>query len=793
MSSHSLSPSGGPAAGTGRTDIRPKGSPGGGSYDLSVTGMSCASCVGRVERALAAVPGVTSASVNLATEMARVRAADATSVADLLAAVKKAGYEADVMPDRDMLREERAARQDAERQSLLRDLRLAVALTLPVFVLEMGAHLWPGMAAAVSALLSEQGSWLLQFALTTAVLLFPGRRFFTSGLPALARRAPDMNSLVAVGAGAAYAYSLVATFIPGALPVDAVHVYYEAAAVIVTLILLGRFLEAGAKGRTSDAIKHLMQLQPDTARVQRNGEIVEVPASQIRPGDVLLLRPGDRIPVDGEIVQGSGYVDESMITGEPVPAARNVGDTLVAGTVNQNGRIMLQACQTGENTILAQIIRTVEQAQASKLPIQAWVDRITLWFVPAIMALAVITFVAWLLFAPSPALAHAVVSAVAVLIIACPCAMGLATPTSIMVGTGRAAQLGVLIRRGEALESLQQAKVVVFDKTGTMTEGHPVLTDMVPAQGQAGDTVLALVASAQTGSEHPIASAIVQAARDRGISLAMLDEFEALPGLGIRAAVRPEHPAGEEGTLAKKEGSSLRVDAGSSRLMDTLGVDVSAFLPQARRLAEEGKTPIYAAINGKAAAMLAVADPVKTGTEAAIRALHAFGLKIVMMTGDNQGTAQAVARQLNIDEVLAEILPADKAEQVKTLQSRYGKVVFVGDGINDAPALAQADAGIAIGTGTDIAMDAADVVLMSGDLRGVITAMAISRATLRNIRQNLFWAFAYNTALIPVAAGVLYPWANITLSPLLAAAAMAMSSIFVVGNALRLRRYAPPG
>ncbi|HBN52746.1 MAG TPA: heavy metal translocating P-type ATPase [Stenotrophomonas sp.] len=653
-------------------------------------------------------------------------------------------------------------------------LLLAAALALPVFVLEMGAHLVPAFHHAIASTLGTHNSWLLQFALTTLVLAIPGRRFYRAGIPALLRAVPDMNSLVAVGMLAAYGFSLVATFLPGLLPAGTVNVYYEAAAVIVTLILLGRMLEARARGRTSEAIKRLLKLQARTARVRRDGSTVEVPLAQVVAGDVIDVRPGERIAVDGEVVDGDSYVDESMITGEPVPVAKAAGARVVGGTVNQTGALGVRATAVGSATVLAQIIRLVEQAQGAKLPIQARVDRITMWFVPVVMGLALLTFMVWWAFGPPPALTFALVNAVAVLIIACPCAMGLATPTSIMVGTGRGAELGVLFRKGEALQLLKEAAVVAVDKTGTLTEGRPLLTDLHVADGFSRAQVLARVAAVEDRSEHPIARAIVDAAREEGMALPQVQAFESVTGYGVRAQV--------EGT---------RVEVGADRFMQKIGLDVAPFAAVAARLGEEGKTPLYAAIDGRLAAVIAVSDPIKADTAAAIARLHALGLKVAMITGDNRRTAAAIARQLGIDEVVAEVLPEGKVDAVNRLKAAHGRLAYVGDGINDAPALAAADVGMAIGTGTDVAIEAADVVLMSGSLLGVPNAIALSRATMRNIGQNLFWAFAYNTALIPVAAGVLYPPWGVLLSPVFAAGAMALSSVFVLGNALRLRRFEP--
>ncbi|GGY52469.1 copper-translocating P-type ATPase [Bacterioplanes sanyensis] len=744
--------------------------------ELSIEGMNCASCVGRVERALQAVNGVTEVSVNLATERATVKGN--VELQALLDAVQTSGYQAS-QTSNDTVQtgqnEQANARKQAEYTALRRDLSIAFVLTLPLFMLEMGGHFIPAVHHWVANTIGIQTSWLLQCALASLVLFGPGLRFFRHGLPALLRGAPDMNSLMVLGTSAAWGYSVVATFFAELLPQGTANVYFEAAAVIVTLILLGRLLEARAKGRTSQAIQRLVGLQPRTARIRRDGKVIEVAIAEVALGDVLEVRPGERLPVDGEVLEGSSYVDESMISGEPVPVAKQEGDELVAGTINQQGTLTLRATAVGGDTVLAQIIRMVEQAQSSKLPIQTLVDKVTLWFVPAVMAAAAITFAIWLLAGPDPALSFALVNAVAVLIIACPCAMGLATPTSIMVGTGRGAEMGILFRKGEALQSLKDAQVVALDKTGTLTAGQPALTDLQVASGFDQDTVLALVAAAESRSEHPIARAMVEQAEKEGLKLAAVSQFESVTGLGIRARVS-EHD----------------VHIGADRYMQQLGLEVSEFAQTAARLADEGKSPLYAAIDGKLAAVIAVADPIKEDTPAAIQALHQLGLKVAMITGDNQRTADAIARQLGIDEVVAEVLPQGKVDAVQQLKSRYGQLAFVGDGINDAPALAQAEVGIAIGTGTDIAIEAADVVLMSGSVQGVANAIALSQHTLRNIKQNLFWAFAYNTALIPVAAGALYPALGMLLSPVFAAAAMALSSVFVLTNALRLRRFKAP-
>lgn len=746
------------------------------SVDLQVGGMTCASCVGRVERALKKVPGVQNAVVNLATERASVQLQGSVDVSSLIAAIEKAGYEAQpVLHNVAATGEDAAAqRQAQERESLKRSLIFATVFALPVFLLEMGGHMVPAFHHWIAGSIGTQNSWYIQFVLTAVVLFGPGRRFFEKGVPALLRAAPDMNSLVAVGTSAAFAYSVVATFVPQWLPAGTVNVYFEAAAVIVALILLGRFLEARAKGNTSEAIRRLVQLQAKTARVRKGGLVQEIDIAQVRAGDVIEVRPGERIPVDGEVIEGRSFVDESMISGEPVPVEKVEGAEVVGGTVNQNGALAFRATKVGADTLLAQIIRMVEQAQGSKLPIQALVDKITMWFVPAVMAAALLTFVIWLVWGPDPALSFALVNAVAVLIIACPCAMGLATPTSIMVGTGRAAQMGVLLRKGEALQQLKDARVVAVDKTGTLTRGRPELTDLVLADGFERAAVLARVAAVEDRSEHPIARAIVDAAKAEGLEVPAISDFASVTGFGVRALVLGD-----------------QVEIGADRFMRELGLSVDGFAAEAQRLGSEGKTPLYAAIGGKVAAMIAVADPIKPSTKPAIDALHALGLKVAMITGDNRHTAEAIARQLGIDEVVAEVLPGGKVESVKRLKAEHGTLAYVGDGINDAPALAEADVGIAIGTGTDIAIEAADVVLMSGDLSGVPNAIALSKATMKNIGENLFWAFAYNVALIPVAAGLLYPFNGMLLSPVFAAGAMALSSVFVLSNALRLKRFKP--
>ncbi|MEH6834153.1 MULTISPECIES: heavy metal translocating P-type ATPase [Falsihalocynthiibacter] len=738
---------------------------------LEVESMTCASCVGRVERGLKAATGVLDASVNLATETATLRyIVGATTPADLARVATGLGYPAKVKAGVDT---EKADRKAAEISRLGRLTLIAALLALPVFILEMGSHVIPGMHMWVERTIGLQTSRIVQFLLTTAVLLGPGLQFYTKGFPLLLKGKPDMNSLVALGTSAAYGFSLVSTFAPKLLPQGTANVYFEAAAVIVVLILLGRWLEARAKGRTGEAIRKLVGLQAKEARVERNGVVVELPIDEIAVGDVIHLRPGEKIAVDGEVLSGTSYVDESMITGEPVPVEKSEGAMVVGATVNGAGALTFRATKVGADTMLAQIIAMVERAQGAKLPIQGAVDKITAWFVPAVIAAAAVTIAVWLIFGPSPALSYAIVAGVAVLIIACPCAMGLATPTSIMVGTGRAAEMGVLFRKGDALQSLQEVKVVALDKTGTLTAGRPELTDLVIAASFVESEVLRLVAAVETQSEHPIAAAVVRAATTRKLDIPTVDTFASITGFGVSASV---------------EGHNILV--GADRLMRRDGIDMGDFADTGAALGKKGRTPIYAAVDGRIAAVIGVSDPIKPTTPAAIAALHELGLTVAMITGDNQGTADVIARELGIDIVVAEVLPEGKVDALKALQKK-GKLAFVGDGINDAPALAQADVGIAIGTGTDVAIETADVVLMSGDLIGVVNAFDISGRVMRNIRQNLFWAFGYNTLLIPVAAGALFPAFGVMLSPVLAAGAMAFSSIFVLSNALRLRWVKP--
>ncbi len=741
---------------------------------LAVDAMSCASCVGRVESAFLGTSGVVDISVNLATETAHLRiAAGQITADDLVRLASAAGYPARVVSsDQAGSVSERKAQEAIK---LGRLTLLAALLALPVFVIEMGGHIFPAMHHWVAANIGLQNSHIIQFILASVVMAGPGQRFYTKGIPLLLRAKPDMNSLVALGTLAAFGFSTVSTFAPHWLPAGTANVYFEAAVVIIVLILFGRWMEARAKGHTGAAISRLIALAPTTARVERaGGKVDKVAVEDLAPGDIIHVHPGEKIAVDGAVLTGSSWVDESMITGESVPVEKTKGAALFGGTVNGAGAIAFRATRVGADTTLAQIVKLVEQAQAAKLPIQGMVDKITAWFVPAVMAAAGLTFLVWLSIGPTPALGYAMVAGVAVLIIACPCAMGLATPTSIMVGTGRGAEMGVLFRKGDALQSLQEVGVVAMDKTGTLTQGRPDLTAIACAEGFDEDAVLRLLAAAEAGSEHPIAGAIMRVAKARGLDIPKAENIRALPGFGLSANV---------------DGHVLL--AGAKRLLTRKKLEPSALGIQAEGWASKGQTPFYVVLDGVVAAVLSVTDPVKPSTPAAIGALRALGLKVVMITGDHTATARAIADDLGIDDVVAEVLPKGKVAALEALRADGATLAFVGDGINDAPALAHADVGIAIGTGTDVAIEAADVVLVSGDLAGVVNAIALSRATMRNIRQNLFWAFGYNIVLIPVAAGLLYPVWGIMLSPMLGAGAMALSSVFVLSNALRLRRFRP--
>ena len=720
---------------------------------LGVEGMTCAACTGRVERVLRAQPGVKEAVANLALRRATVTLFEGGGSAEALAAaVTRAGYAA--APVEQM----GAHDPGAELRHLARDTAVAAALTLPVFGVEMGGHLVPAFHHWLMAVVPMQALWVAQFLLVTAVLIGPGRRFFAKGVPALLRGSPDMNALVAVGTGAAWAFSTVVTFAPALVPPASRAVYFEAAAVIVVLILLGRTLEARARGRAGAAIARLVGMQPRQARLEDG---TEVPVASLVPGMRVMVRPGERVAVDGVVVSGASAVDEAMLTGEPVPVAKSAGDAVTGGTVNGTGALVVEVRAVGAATVLARILAMVEEAQGTKLPVQAVVDRVTLWFVPAVMGIAGLAFAGWMV--AGQGVAAALVAGVSVLIIACPCAMGLATPVSILVGTGRAAELGVLFRRGEALQRLAEVGVVGFDKTGTLTAGRPVVTDLV------GEDMLAEAAAVEAGSEHPLAGAVLAAAAARGIVLPPAEGFEAVPGYGARAMV-----------------GGVLVAVGSARMFAEVP---AALTTAAARLATEGKGLLFVGDGTAARGLIAVADPVKPHARAALEALREMGLRAAMVTGDNAVTAGAIAARLGMDDVQAGVLPDGKGAAVKAMRAGAAGagVAFVGDGINDAPALAAADVGLAMGTGTDVAIEAGDVVLMAGDPLAVVDALRISRATMRNIRQNLIWAFGYNAALIPVAAGGLVPFGGPQLSPMLAAGAMALSSVFVLGNALRLR------
>ncbi len=737
-----------------------------------VGGMTCASCVARVEEALSSVPGVISASVNLASEKVTVEYLEGTGLADMRRAVKDAGYE--LGPEAQALEDVTTAAQREIR--VLRN-RFIIAVILAASILALG---WGP---------SFVGKSYLLWALATPVQFWAGLRFYRGAWGALKHKTSDMNTLIAVGTSVAYFYSMIAVIFPDLFTTGVVelHLYFDTSATIIALILLGRFLEARARGQTSEAIKKLIGMQPKTALVSREGEQRENPVEEVQVGDLILVRPGERVPVDGIVRQGYSSVDESMITGESIPVEKKVGDGVIGATINKTGSLEIEASKVGKDTTLAHIVRMVEEAQGSKAPIQRLADVIASYFVPAVIGIAIVTFIVWSFVGPAPALTFAFLNFVAVLVIACPCALGLATPT--VVGTGKGAEHGILIRNGEALERAHKISTVLLDKTGTLTRGEPVVTDIISAHSFSQEEVLQLAASAEHSSEHPLGEAVFKAALEKKLELSPSSEFNAIPGQGVEALV---------------EGKKLFL--GNLRLMKERGFSLNGLEKEAAKLLEGGKTVMFLGRDSQVAGIIALADTLKPGAREALQALRKMGIETAMLTGDNRRTAEAIAREAGIDRVLAEVLPEHKAGEVKKLQEEGKVVAMVGDGINDAPALAQADVGIAIGTGTDVAMETGDITLISGDLMGVATAISLSKRTMRTIKQNLFWAFAYNTALIPIAAGVLYlAFGNVGvpsglrfilgeygfLNPILAAAAMKASSITVVSNSLRLRRFKP--
>jgi len=765
---------------------------------IAVAGMSCASCVARVEKALRALPGVVEANVNFASEKAQVAyLPGAVTWAELTRVIAEAGYTVVEAPPGADVRAPGEAEAEAQARNL-RGLQVRFIASLAVGAVLMVLSMW------MPPFLTMRQLWLLEFVLATPIQLWAGARFYRAAWAAARHRTTDMNTLVTVGTWVAYLYSAAVTFFPGTFEHLAgsgfeAQVYYETAVIIIGLILFGRFLEARAKGQTSEAIKRLMGLQARTARVLRDGQEQDVAVEDVVVGDVVLVRPGEKVPVDGTVLEGRSTVDESMLTGESLPVEKGSGDAVIGATLNKTGAFRFRAEKVGRDTALAQIIRLVEEAQGSKAPIQRLADRIASIFVPVVLAVATVTFLVWLAFGPEPRFTLAMLAFVAVVVIACPCAMGLATPTAIMVGTGKGAENGILIRSGEALERAHKLTTIVLDKTGTLTQGHPVVTDvLVAGQAEPGRLMPAspeeasraaggngkphlteeglrvLAAAAERGSEHPLGEAIVERALEQGFELLAATDFNAIPGQGIEVTV-----------------NGLPLLLGNAKLMAERACPLDGLGEEADRLAADGKTPMYVAVDGRVSGLIAVADTLKPSSAAAVQDLRRMGLEVAMITGDNRRTAEAIARQAGIERVLAEVLPEHKAAEVRRLQAEGRVVAMVGDGINDAPALAQADIGIAIGTGTDVAMEAADVTLIRGDLLPLVTAIRLSKATMRTIKQNLFWAFGYNTALIPVAAGVLYPLFGILLSPMIAAGAMALSSVSVVTNSLRLRRFRP--
>lgn len=738
--------------------------------ELLIEGAGCASCVGKIENALESVAGVQRAEMNFAQRTVSVTG---LAVPDaLIQAVERAGYNAKTSSaesDIDVLDEKEQA-DLAHYKKLVRETWIALFLGAPL----MAYALITGEMSVNST--TERISWLIVGILTLGVLLSSGRHFYVGAWKSFVNHSANMDTLIALGTGTAWLYSMVVVFFPEAVPVQARHVYFEATAMIIGLINMGLALEVKARGRTSEAIKRLVGLQVKTARVIRDNKEMDLPIEQVILDDFVRVRPGEKVPVDGEVAEGQTAIDESMLTGEPMPVEKAKGDEVVAGTINKTGSIVFRARRVGKDTALAQIINMVKRAQNSKPPIGRLADVISAYFVPVVMIIAVVSALAWLNFGPTPAIAFAIVSATTVLIIACPCALGLATPMSVMVGVGKAAEAGVLIRNGEALQTASKITAMVLDKTGTITLGSPKVTDVVVVSGRTEREVLQLVASAEAGSEHPLALAIMETAQEKAIELSKASSFNAITARGVEAEV-----------------DGRRVLIGNRRLMHerdvTLNVEGNDFVHKAQSLAADAKTPMYFAIDGKLAGIIAVADPIKEDSISAIQRLQKNGIRVIMLTGDNRDTAKAVAKNVGISEFVAEVLPEDKANKVQELQMAGDVVGMTGDGINDAPALALANVGFAIGTGTDVAIESADITLMRGSLHGLADAIAVSKATLRNIKQNLFGAFVYNVAGVPVAAGILYPVLGILMSPVIAGAAMAFSSLTVVSNANRLRLF----
>ncbi len=742
---------------------------------IPIGGMTCAACAQRIEKVVGKMEGVTSSSVNLATEKATFKYNPAqVRISQIKAAITRIGYtplesESTSTVDEDKLRKQK------EIKVLWTKFIVSASFSLPLLYLAMGAMIWQLRLPIPSFL--DPMQYPLTYALTQLALVIPaviaGYRFYVVGFKAIWQRSPNMDSLIAMGTTAALVYSLFSTFQIMSGDFAAVeHLYYETAGVIITLILLGKSLEAVSKGKTSEAIKKLMGLAPKTALVIQDGKEIVISVDEVEAGDVILVKPGEKIPVDGEVVEGLTSIDESMLTGESIPVEKNIGDPVFAASINGNGSIHFRATKVGADTALARIIKLVEDAQGSKAPIAQMADIVSGYFVPIVFGIAVVAAAAWLISGQSVVFSLSIF--IAVLVIACPCALGLATPTAIMVGTGKGAEYGVLIKSGAALETAYKINTIVFDKTGTITEGKPEVTDIITTPGTERNRLLQIAASAEKGSEHPLGEAIVRGATNENLELLRVEAFKAIPGQGITVQI---------------DGSKILL--GNRKLMAEQNIDLDLLTADSDRLAEEGKTPMYIAIDGHLAGIIAVADVLKQSSARAIQKLHDMGIEVAMITGDNRKTAEAIARQVGIDRVLAEVLPQDKATEVKKLQEQGRKVAMVGDGINDSPALAQADIGIAIGSGTDVAMESADIVLMRSDLMEVPTAIQLSKSTIRNIKQNLFWAFGYNVLGIPVAAGVLYLFGGPTLNPIFAAAAMSMSSVSVLTNALRLKSFKP--